>query len=297
MNNNLYFPVMWLVIAALVTGIFAVTAAIAYYRKMVAADAAWSAQCKRQLFFLGKLRWMLWAVALALTAGGGAAWYRDYKAAEQAVAEKRAGLTPVYDKAKVWEAPDLFLAETDDEANLIAYGRDLIAHTQDYFGENGLVRPGSINGLNCQSCHLNAGSKPFGNNYFAVQSTYPQMRARSGMQETIPKRVDDCFQRSLDGAPLEKCAPYSPTSAGWEPGCRRAKNRRAPGWWKCLSSTAPPTPPAGKKCTPKNARPAMAPTARACPCPKAPAITRRSGATKVTTRAPACFGSRVLPAM
>lgn len=203
MNNNLYFPVLWLVIAALVTGIFAVTAAIAYYRKMVSANEVWCGQCKRQLFFLGQLRWVLWVVALALTAGGAAAWYSDHEAAEKAIAEKRAGLTPAYDKSKVWEAPDLFLAETDDESALIAYGRDLIAHTQDYFGENGLVRPGSINGLNCQNCHLDAGSKAFGNNYFAVQSTYPQMRARSGSLETIPKRVNDCFERSLNGQPLD----------------------------------------------------------------------------------------------
>lgn len=50
---------------------------------------------------------------------------------------------------------------------------------------------------------MDAGSKPFGNNYFAVESTYPQMRARSGALETIPKRVNDCFQRSLNGQPLD----------------------------------------------------------------------------------------------
>ena len=57
--------------------------------------------------------------------------------------------------------------------------------------------------MNCQNCHLDAGAKAFGNNYSAVASTYPQMRSRSGSLETIPKRVNDCFQRSLNGLPLD----------------------------------------------------------------------------------------------
>jgi thiosulfate dehydrogenase len=57
--------------------------------------------------------------------------------------------------------------------------------------------------MNCQNCHLDAGSKPYGNNYFAVFSTYPQMRARSGSLETVPKRINDCFQRSLNGEALD----------------------------------------------------------------------------------------------
>lgn len=55
------------------------------------------------------------------------------------------------------------------------------------------------NGMNCQNCHLDAGTKPFGNNYGAVASTYPKFRARSGAIETIEKRVNDCFERSLNG--------------------------------------------------------------------------------------------------
>ncbi len=59
--------------------------------------------------------------------------------------------------------------------------------------------PGSTNGLNCQNCHLNAGTAVFGNNYGAVASTYPQTRPRSEKPEDIPFRVNDCF---LNGKPL-----------------------------------------------------------------------------------------------
>jgi thiosulfate dehydrogenase len=145
---------------------------------------------------------LLSVTALALTAGG-VELARHYRAERQARATVRQGLLPVFQKEAVWTGPPAELADTEPDARLIRYGRDLIAHTEDYFGEFGLLRPGSINAMNCQNCHLDAGSKAFGNNYFAVASTYPQQRARSGQLETIAKRINDCFQRSLNGQPLD----------------------------------------------------------------------------------------------
>ncbi|HCW09010.1 MAG TPA: cytochrome C, partial [Cytophagales bacterium] len=59
------------------------------------------------------------------------------------------------------------------------------------------------NGMNCQNCHLNAGTKLFGNNYSAVASNYPKFRDRSGTIESIERRVNDCIERSLNGKPLD----------------------------------------------------------------------------------------------
>lgn len=80
----------------------------------------------------------------------------------------------------------------------IRYGRDLVAHTAKYLGPNGSVKHLS-NGMNCQNCHLEAGTKVLGNNYSAVFSTYPRFRERSGATETVIKRISDCFERSLGG--------------------------------------------------------------------------------------------------
>jgi thiosulfate dehydrogenase len=85
-----------------------------------------------------------------------------------------------------------------EEGETIKYGRELIANTSVYFGPNGSVRK-ITNGLNCQNCHLDAGTKPWGNNYASVASTYPKMRGRSGTMESVYKRISDCFERSLDG--------------------------------------------------------------------------------------------------
>lgn len=58
------------------------------------------------------------------------------------------------------------------------------------------------NGMNCQNCHLDAGTKVWGNNYGSVFSTYPKYRPRSGKEEDIYKRINDCFERSLNGKAL-----------------------------------------------------------------------------------------------
>lgn len=100
-----------------------------------------------------------------------------------------------------WKSPDLSALPAGTESDEIRYGRELIMHTANYLGPKGKVMAIS-NGMNCQNCHLDAGTKPFGNNYSAVASTYPKVRARSGLVESVEKRVNDCFERSLNGLPL-----------------------------------------------------------------------------------------------
>jgi thiosulfate dehydrogenase len=89
-----------------------------------------------------------------------------------------------------------------EEQKLVKYGKELITHTSQYLGPKGSVRNIS-NGMNCQNCHLNAGSQPWGNNYFAVEANYPKFRERSGAVEDQVKRVNDCFERSLNGQALD----------------------------------------------------------------------------------------------
>jgi thiosulfate dehydrogenase len=102
-----------------------------------------------------------------------------------------------------WTPPDSLLIPDTPDGDRIRYGQELISHTALYLGPKGIVRAIS-NGMNCQNCHLKAGKKIFGNNYSAVASTYPKFRARSGGEETIEKRVNDCIERSLNGIALEK---------------------------------------------------------------------------------------------
>ncbi len=103
-----------------------------------------------------------------------------------------------------WSAPSLFLDVTTKgrERQMVMYGEQLVANTSKYLGPNGTVAPIS-NGMNCQNCHLEAGTLPWGNNYGAVYSTYPKYRGRSNSVENIYKRINDCFERSLNGKALD----------------------------------------------------------------------------------------------
>src|SRR6478752_9541550 len=62
----------------------------------------------------------------------------------------------------LWKAPDSTKISSLPEGELIAYGRELIAHTARYLGPHGTVQAIS-NGMNCQNCHLKSGTQPFGN--------------------------------------------------------------------------------------------------------------------------------------
>ncbi len=104
-------------------------------------------------------------------------------------------------KKMLWVAPDSASMPNQE----IRYGRELIAKTAYYLGPKGVVDSIS-NGMNCQNCHLEAGTKPFGNNFGSVASLYPKFRARSGGLESLEKRVNDCIQRSLNGKPLDSLA-------------------------------------------------------------------------------------------
>jgi len=115
-------------------------------------------------------------------------------------AENYKGVVP---KEGMWKAPEWSTVEQESNADDIKYGRELIANTSTFLGPNGSVRKIS-NGMNCQNCHLNAGTAPLGNNYAAVASTYPKIRGRSGQMEDIPKRINDCFERSLNGKALDR---------------------------------------------------------------------------------------------
>lgn len=102
-----------------------------------------------------------------------------------------------------WIAPDTATITNDSIREWILLGRAIITNTSAYFGATGTVRKQATNGMNCQNCHLDAGTKIFGNNYGSVYSTYPKYRARSGGIENIHKRINDCFERSLNGLALD----------------------------------------------------------------------------------------------
>jgi len=123
---------------------------------------------------------------------------KSIKEQETSILERIQG---VDSSAWVGSSPYQIPLETEN-GKLIRYGYELIAHTAKYLGPKGIVQQ-STNGMNCQNCHLEAGTKPWGLNFGAVYSTYPKFRERSGSMENIYKRVNDCMERSLNGKALD----------------------------------------------------------------------------------------------
>ncbi|HEY8687659.1 MAG TPA: c-type cytochrome [Chitinophagaceae bacterium] len=98
--------------------------------------------------------------------------------------------------------PNIYDLSNSDADNLIRYGKDIIDNTAKYFGPHGLVAS-ITNGMNCQNCHRESGTKLFTNNFLSVASTYPKFRERSGRLESVEYRVNECMQRSLNGESID----------------------------------------------------------------------------------------------
>lgn len=108
---------------------------------------------------------------------------------------------PVAPEAK-WQAPDINKLPPSVATELVKYGKELIANTSYYLGPKGTVAAMS-NGLNCQNCHLDAGTRLDGNCFAMVATSYPKYRDRSGRVETIAFRINECMERSLNGKELD----------------------------------------------------------------------------------------------
>jgi len=83
----------------------------------------------------------------------------------------------------------------------VAWGRKLITETADHLGPNSEI-PFAGNNLNCTSCHLDGGGKPFAAPFVTVPSQFPQFRGRENKEGTIEERINGCMQRSMNGKPL-----------------------------------------------------------------------------------------------
>jgi thiosulfate dehydrogenase len=98
----------------------------------------------------------------------------------------------------VWTAPDSNSIPQNEAGDLVRYGKKLISSTAHYLGPKGSVAHIS-NGMNCQNCHLKAGTQAWAGSFGAVASTYPRFSDRRGSAETINQRITDCFERSMNG--------------------------------------------------------------------------------------------------
>lgn len=106
-----------------------------------------------------------------------------------------------FENNKTWMAPDTSSIPEGAAGDLIRYGRALIVHTAQFFGPRGGISRAE-NGLNCQNCHLAAGTRIFANNFSKTIGIYPKYRARRSSTVSLEDRVNGCMERSMNGKPL-----------------------------------------------------------------------------------------------
>jgi len=79
----------------------------------------------------------------------------------------------------------------------IRRGRALLVATKDSL-------PGHVgNRLTCANCHLNAGTKALSSPWVGVYGRFPEYRSRNNKINLMLDRINDCFQRSMNGKALD----------------------------------------------------------------------------------------------
>lgn len=102
----------------------------------------------------------------------------------------------------IFTPPDTSTIPKSATGDMIRYGRELLVNFPYYLGPKGTVGKYGGNGLGCQNCHLEAGTRPYGLNYFSAHARYPQYRSREGRILTLAERVNNCIERPLNGRPM-----------------------------------------------------------------------------------------------
>lgn len=108
------------------------------------------------------------------------------------------------DSVVPWKVPEINSISDLKIKDRIMYGKELMNFT------DVLVGPGADiedlryagNNLVCSNCHFDAGTNPNSYNLVGVTSRYPQYSERTKTMETIEDRINDCFERSMNGKPL-----------------------------------------------------------------------------------------------
>ncbi|MFA7060394.1 MAG: c-type cytochrome, partial [Pedobacter sp.] len=100
-----------------------------------------------------------------------------------------------------WLPPLVKNIPQGEEGELIRYGALLLTNTYSQLGPGAKDEKMRFSGnaLNCTSCHMDNGAKQFGLPWMGVSQTYPQYRGREDQVQGLEKRINGCFERSLNG--------------------------------------------------------------------------------------------------
>jgi thiosulfate dehydrogenase len=105
--------------------------------------------------------------------------------------------------------PDVESLPMDSFGRTVRAGRDLIAYTASTIGPDAAdpAMRFSGNGLECQNCHLDAGTRKFALPLAGVWGVFPQFIGRENEVRTLEERINGCMERSMNGRALPSDSP------------------------------------------------------------------------------------------
>lgn len=89
----------------------------------------------------------------------------------------------------------------DPKGAAIRRGRALLANTRDSLPDH------VDSDLRCFSCHLREGTQSGALPLVGVYSRFPQYRSRNGLVNLLEDRINDCFERSMNGKSIQRDGP------------------------------------------------------------------------------------------
>ncbi len=99
------------------------------------------------------------------------------------------------------QTPDPATIPDGPLGDAIRRGRQIASHTFEELPDN------VGNGLHCTSCHLQGGTVAGAGPWVGLVGVFPEFRSRNNRINTLEMRINDCFERSLNGAPLPSDSP------------------------------------------------------------------------------------------
>jgi len=105
---------------------------------------------------------------------------------------------------KDWQAPDIGKLPDDKYGQMVRQGKALMEQTYKHIGPEvkDASKRFSGNNLACVSCHMDAGSRKFGNPWVGTFVSFPQYRGREDAVSTTEERINGCMERSMNGRKL-----------------------------------------------------------------------------------------------
>jgi thiosulfate dehydrogenase len=103
-----------------------------------------------------------------------------------------------------WTIPDPDTLADDSFGRAVREGRDFIVKTSSLIGPDAPdpAQRYAGNGLDCQSCHLQAGTQRFGLPLAGIWGVFPTYIARENAVRTLEDRINGCMERSMNGKAL-----------------------------------------------------------------------------------------------